>query len=311
MIIDVQTQIWSTADQLGPELAERVRARQSDRLGAFDGSMAAHEAAAATVDGSLVFGFRADRLGAHVPNELVADFVRRNPLRRGGIAGIDPMAGDATAQLDAAIGMGFVGVTVAPASQGFHPAHSEAMRLYERCAAAGLPLFVMNGEPHAASAMLEFARPHLWDEVARSIPSLRIVITQLGHPWIDETLVLLAKQRGVYADIAGVASRPWQLYNALHSAAGMRVMDKLLFASGFPRETPAKVIEALYTVNAFAHGTQLPAVPRSLIRGIIERDALACLGIDGLFEPQAAPRAAATPELRTTSARAESNGSGD
>ena len=64
-------------------------------------------------------------------------------------------------------------------------------------------------------------------QVAQAFPNLPIVIGQLGYPWIDETLVLLGKHRNVYADISGVASRPWQLYNALLSASSLGVMDKL------------------------------------------------------------------------------------
>jgi hypothetical protein len=91
---------------------------------------------------------------------------------------------------------------------------------------------------------------------------------------------MLSKHENLYADIAGVASRPWQLYNALLSASSMGVMDKLLFASGFPFDVPAKVIEAVYSVNAYSHGTQMPATPRSQIRAIVERDTLKTLGID-------------------------------
>lgn len=295
MIIDLHTQVWSNLDQLGREPAERIRARQTERIGTLDGSPAAHERAMTCVDGSLVFAFRSSRLGAHVPNELIAEFVARDPKRRAGVAAIEPLAPDAAEQVNAAIRLGFVGVTVSPAAQGFHPAHSDAMEVYEKCAASGLPVFITLGDPLAHQSMLEFGRPVMWDEVARTVPELRIVINQLGHPWVDETLTLLAKHEHVYADISGVASRPWQLYNALLNASAMRVMDKLLFASGFPRETPAKTIESLYTINAFSHGTQLPSVPRSLIRGIIERDAFTCLGIEAHLVPRSGGKAAATP----------------
>jgi hypothetical protein len=190
------------------------------------------------------------------------------------------MTADALDQLEVAHKLGLVGATVSPACQGFHPAHSAAMRVYERCVELGMPLFVTMFEPLTTSATLEFGRPALWDEVAQSFPRLPIVIGQLGHPWIDETLLLISKHHNVFAGISGVASRGWQLYNVLLSAVSLGVMDKLLFGSGFPFDAPAKVIETLYSINGYSHGTQLPAVPRSLIRGIVERDTLSCLGID-------------------------------
>ena len=49
--------------------------------------------------------------------------------------------------------------------------------------------------------------------------------------------------------------------------------------SGGPDNTE-KAIELLYTVNAFSQGTQLPSIPRSQIRGIVERNSLECLGIE-------------------------------
>jgi predicted TIM-barrel fold metal-dependent hydrolase len=280
MIIDARTHIWSSPEQLGAEIADRLRSRSADRPAPLDASPARHERSMACVDGALVFGTRSDRLGARMPNELIAEFVAADPAKRIGICAVDPMSADALDQIDSGRNLGLAGVTVSAASQGFHPAHSAAMRVYERCAAMSMPLFVTMIEPLTTGAILEFGRPTLWDEVAQSFSHLPIVISQLGHPWIDETLLLLSKHPKVYADLSGVASRPWQLYNALLSAASMGVMDKLLFGSGFPFDVPAKAIEGLYSVNSYSHGTQLPSVPRSLIRGIVERDTLACLGID-------------------------------
>ncbi|MHC4109127.1 MAG: amidohydrolase family protein [Planctomycetota bacterium] len=304
MIIDLHTHSWTSIDQLGPELADRLRAVRAQPWGHLDAGPVAHERAMSCVDGALVLGFRSDRLGARIPNEFIAELIAKDPRRRVGAAGIDPMSSDALEQVERALAMGLVGVTIAPACQGFHPAHTEAMRVYDRCAALGLPVFVTQGVPAMprasvaesgatavvggslpASAILEFARPALWDEVAAAFPKLPIVISRLGHPWIDETLVLLAKHPNVYADIAGVVSRPWQLYNALLSATSLGVMDKLLFGSGFPGEGPAKAIEALYSINSYSHGTPLPAVPRTQLRGIVERDSLAQLGIDAEIAP--------------------------
>lgn len=280
MIIDVRSFVWSSLDQFGREVAGRLRTRAAERFEQYEGVMAQHDRAMTCVDAALVFGFRSERLGARIPNELVAEFVTGNPRRRLGVGGIDPMSHDAISQVNQCIELGLVGVTVSPACQGFHPAHSTAMRVYERCAELNLPVFVTMIEPLTASAMLEFGRAAHWDEVAQAFPNLPIVFGGFGYPWVDETLMMLGKHARLYADISGVATRPWQLYNALLSAAGMGVMEKLLFGSGFPFDTPESAIENMYSVNAHSHGTQLPSVPRSQIRGIVERDAIACLGID-------------------------------
>jgi predicted TIM-barrel fold metal-dependent hydrolase len=154
------------------------------------------------------------------------------------------------------------------------------MRLYEACAEEGMPVFVLRGAPFSSSAMLEFGRPSAWDEVARSFPTLPIVIGELGYPWIDEALVLVGKHENVWAELSGIASRPWQLYNALQTALGLGVMEKILFASGFPYELPARAIENLYSLNAMSHGTQLPSIPRSQLQALVERDSLRALRIE-------------------------------
>ncbi|UCD74445.1 MAG: amidohydrolase family protein [Phycisphaerales bacterium] len=300
MIVDLNTNIWSSLDQLGPEVAERIRRNQTAHWGQFEASAAAHERAMSCVDAAVVRGFRSDMLEASIPNELIAEFVSKDPGRRVGVAGVDPMSDDAEEQLCSAVALGLAGITISPACQGFHPTHSSAMRIYERCDTLSLPVFVTLLEPLTPSAMLEFGRPALWDEVGRSFPTLKIVISQLGHPWIDEALILLGKHQNVYADIAGVAGRPWQLYNALLAASANGVMGKLMFGSGFPHDTPAKAIEMLYSVNGFAQGTQLPSVQRAQIRGIVERDSLLCLGI----EAEISLREGGKPSEVSTPARA-------
>jgi predicted TIM-barrel fold metal-dependent hydrolase len=127
---------------------------------------------------------------------------------------------------------------------------------------------------------MEFAQPMLLDAVAREFPELRIVVAHMGHPWVDQTVVLLRKHAHVYADIAGLLRRPWLAYTALLSAYEYGVVNKLLFGSDFPHRSPAASIEALYSVNQMSHGSNLAAIPREQLQGIVERDALSLLGIE-------------------------------
>jgi predicted TIM-barrel fold metal-dependent hydrolase len=107
-----------------------------------------------------------------------------------------------------------------------------------------------------------------------------MIIAQLGQPWTDETIIMLGKHPHVYADVSGLLSRPWQAYNALVSAYQAGVIDKLLFGSDFPYTNATECIEALYSINQIAQGTNLPVIPREMLRGIVERDALTLLGLD-------------------------------
>jgi hypothetical protein len=232
------------------------------------------------VDASLVLGHRADLAGAYVPNELIASYVSRDQQHRLGIAGIDPLASTIEHDLSSAVDLGLVGIAISPSLAGFHPTHSAAMKVYEKCCEQQLPVIVTIPQPIPASAILDFARAIHWDEVARTFPELRIMFTQMGYPWIDELLVLAGKHKHVFAEVSGVATRPWQVYNALSTAWSLDVMDRLLFGSGFPISSPQHAIESLYSVNVSIKGTPLPPIPRAKVKDIVERDALKCLGIN-------------------------------
>jgi predicted TIM-barrel fold metal-dependent hydrolase len=217
--------------------------------------------------------------GATITAEQVARCVAQRPGKFLGFASIDPTAAGAADELDRASSLGLAGITVSPSGQNFHPMQGEAMRLFEACAKRGLPVIVQNDALLDPRAKLTLAQPHLFDEVAQALPELRLVIGGLGDPWIHEALVMLGRHAHVYADIAGLVGEPWRLYQALLEAWQRGVTGKIFFASGFPFVAPAEAIMNVYACHTMARGSVLPAVEREALRGIVERDALALLGI--------------------------------
>ncbi len=248
-------------------------------------------AACKPVDASFVLGLRSRHLDLEISNDFLAEYVRRNPERVIGFAGIDPLEGVKAQDelLRARQQLGLRGVVIAPAIQAMHPCHSGAMAIYEQAERLGMPVVFHNSPPLPASAHLEFARPYLLDEVARSFPGLRILIAQMGYPWVDETLVLLGKHEHVYAEISGISQTPWQALQCMQLAHERGVMEKLLFGSDFPASDAKSVIESLYSLNLIVHGTNLPSIPREQIRGIVERNSPALLGIDVTIQAVAEP----------------------
>ena len=277
MIVDCCTHLWTTAEQLGAGAEAYLRRGAAPDVSA---SPSAHAEATRCVDKTLVFAFRSALLGAEVPNDLVAEHVSRDGGRRVGIAAVDPTQGDALSEAESLLDRKeFRGLTVSPALQGFHPADSRAMALYEMAAARGAPVFVCSGPGFPLLGHLEYARTALLDEVAREFPTLTLVIAALGLPYVEECLALLAKHGRVFAHVGGLVGRPWQTYNALVLANEFQVADKVLFGSGFPLVAPAAAIEGLYRLHEMTQGTNLPSVPREVMRSIVERDALGLLGI--------------------------------
>jgi predicted TIM-barrel fold metal-dependent hydrolase len=273
MIVDCHTQSWDASADLGEAttaiVAEDVPADSARHLEAVD-----------TVDRAIVLGFKSNYLHAEIPNRYVSEYVRRYASKLIGFAGIDPTDEGWRSELaQAQEDLGLKGVTVSPGLQDFHPTDTRAMELYEECVRRGMPvLFERNHRSPAVK--MEYSRPMLLDEVAREFPTLRIVVSHLGYPWVHEAVVLLAKHPNVYADVAGLSRHPWLSYNALMPAYEYGVMEKLLFGSDFPHRSPAECIEALYSLNQLSAGTNLTAIPRQKLRGIVERDALVLLGIE-------------------------------
>lgn len=291
MIVDCHTHVWQSPDQLGQldlgDLPKRSRA-QAPRISPNrtiwrsipSADVEHHWAQSGTVDKSIVLGFKSRYLRAEIPNQYVADYVRRFPAKLIGFAGIDPTERDAVGEVKLAKSdLQLRGLTISPANQDFHPADSRAMRVYAEAERLGMPVLIHPGSQFTEHSKLEFGRPHLLDEVARSFPQLRIVIAQLGQPWVDETILMLGKHANVFADVSGLLRRPWQAYNSLVSAYEYGVTDKLLFGSDFPYTNATECIETLYSINQLAQGTNLPVVPREALRGIVERDTLALLGL--------------------------------
>jgi predicted TIM-barrel fold metal-dependent hydrolase len=292
MIVDCHTHIWQSPDQLGQadlgEVSRQSRPR-TPRLSPGGKSLwrtmpAAdpehHWTQSGTVDKSIVLGFKSRYLRAEIPNRFVSEYVNRNPEKLIGFAGIDPTEPSARAEVRTAkIDLRLRGITISPANQDFHPSDSRAMKVYEECEDLGMPIVVHPVGHFTEQSKLEFARPYLFDEVARTFPKLRLVIAQMGQPWVDEMIVLLGKHHNVFADVSGLIARPWQAYNALISAYQYGVIDKLLFGSDFPYTNATDCIETLYSMNQLAQGTNLPVVPREALRGIVERDTLHLLGL--------------------------------
>ena len=297
MIVDCHTHIWASPDQLGQLDLGGTMHPARKRVGGRGSAGSAvpgkpvwrnipaadpdhHWAETATVDKSIVLGFKSRYLQADIPNRFVSEYVSRFPQKLIGFAGIDPTDEGAVEEVQIARQeLKLRGVTVSPANQDFHPSDSRAMDVYAECERLAMPVLFHPSGQFTEQSKLEYGRPYLLDEVSRSFPNLRVIIAQVGQPWIEETIVMLGKHPHVYADVSGLLSRPWLAYNARVGAHQGGVIDKLLFGSDFPYTGAAECIEALYSINQLAQGTNLPLVPREALRGIVERDTLGLLGL--------------------------------
>ena len=280
MIVDCHTHIPVSPNSLGEEAVAFIR-RQGTREMSADPATPSRTVDMSCVDRTLVLAYCSTALGEATGNDALAEYVRSHSGTIG-IAGVNPTEDGAIEEAACLLDREeFRGLTLSPAMQNFHPADTRAMMLYELANNRGVPVFFQNGTPLPPCGRMEYARPLLLDEIAREFPNLTFIISSLGHPWTGECIAMLGKNTRVFADIAGLVRRPWQAYNSLVLAHQFNVMDKVLFGSDFPYLTPAEAMESVYRLHEVTQGTNLPSVPREVLRTMVERDSLTTLGLPG------------------------------
>lgn len=280
MIVDVHTHVWECPCHIGEAFIADARVTAGDGYKDIHVDLDRHWEAMQPVDHAIVLGFRARHVGVLVPNEYVAEYVGRHPEKLIGFASVDPQDPDAVEQLDDAIQrLKLRGLKMGPIYQNVAPTDSRFRRIMKRCEELQIPVLIHQGTTFCANVSLEISQPILLQPLALEFPKLRMVIAHMGHPWIDETMVLIRKNRNFFADISALYYRPWQFYNALISAKEYGVLDRLLFGSDYPFTTPQSSMDALRKVNDMAAGTNLPRIPENALEALIHRDSLDLLGL--------------------------------
>ena len=228
----------------------------------------------------IVFGLKARRTGYWVPDEYVAEFTRQAPQKLVGFAGCDPTQPGHFGELRQALeGLKLRGVKMGPIYAGFDPRDPICDPVYNYCQEHGYPILFHTGTTFNRNAPLGYSRPWLFDEVAIRYPELRMVLAHAGHPFSDECLVVIRKHPHLYADLSALYYRPWQFYNTLIAAQEYKVTHKLLFGTDYPFAGAQDSIDGLRNVNQVTGSSGLPQVSMEVIESILQRDALALLGI--------------------------------
>lgn len=278
MIVDVHTHV-ADPSHYGEEFLADMGEAWSE-VGLDAGIPDIHRQATSDADRVVVVSFDAPASGFVVPNEYVADYVATDPERLIGFASVDPNRENAVDILRWAVhDLGLRGLKIGPIYQHFDPLSSVADRLFAEAENLELPVLCHQGTTFLRRAPLRYARPWLLDEVAARHPRLVLYVAHLGHPWCEETIVVIRKHPLLFADVSALHTRPMQLYGAIRSAIEYGVADKLLFGSDYPFGTGSKMIAALREVSAMADRVGLPPIPMGVIDEIVHRSSLDLLGL--------------------------------
>ena len=283
-IVDIHSHIFWYPDHLSLELVSEALAAKKVKIEISGGlahaeSMDLHSNDALpdehykmlnTASKIIVFGIQAEQTGFNTPNEVIAEYVKRDPARLEGWASVNPTREDALEKFRHAIDvLGLKGLKVGPTYQHFDPSDSKYWALFKECEERDLPVMIHMGTTYPSKAKIALSQPLLLEPLIMAHPNLRMIIAHLGHPWESDTIALIRKSPNIYSDISALHFRPWRFYQALITAVEYGVTHKLLLGSDFANSTIDDAIKGLRNVNSILEGTKLPQVPEYVIDNII------------------------------------------
>jgi len=160
-------------------------------------------------------------------------------------AAVDPHRGEASArELEIAVNAGAIGLKLHPGYQDFTPDELPGAReVYAMAQDLGVPILFHQGTTRLQPSYIRPCRPVHLDGVAVDFPDLRIVLSHVGYPWVDEAIQVAWRNPNVYVDLAGILPRyyPPQVWHYLQ----MRdLRERVLFGSDYPMLRPDAWLEA-------------------------------------------------------------------
>lgn len=233
---------------------------------------------AAGVGVAFVFGMRATRAGVITPNEYVEWFCAQTRTDTVGFMALDLTDPDLLDQMADGVARGLRGIKLYPILAHFDPRDTAHDPFFRAATEAGLIVLWHMGATPSPEGRLDLSNPLLVDDVARRHPDLRQIIAHLGHPWQRETIVVLRKNRHVFADVSASWARPLDGYLALVRAQEWNVVPKLLFGSDYPLWTPAEAAAGLRELAAMGPAG-LPRIKAETVDWLIDGDPCQALGL--------------------------------
>jgi len=244
------------------------------------------------VDKAIIVAVKFRKLGFNIPNDYVAECVKKYPDKFAGICCVDPTEEDAVSELERCVTeLGMIGLKLLPVYQHFYPHEERYFPIYEKAQQLGIPVLFHTGYSYLRGTRLIFGDMRFIDEVAVNFPDLKIVIAHMGLTAYEDVVGVMEKNENVYADISDMAH--WGgidrrgirrelpvtefpyfrwLLPILYASSSVLIADRIFFGTDWPMVSPRTGVEALRSINALLKEYNLPSIPRITIDNILTRN---------------------------------------
>lgn len=165
-----------------------------------------------------------------------------------GFAAVDPRYEDAAERLeDAFERLSLRGLYINCAKLRIFPSDARLEPLYRVCAHLRKPVIFQAGLSLEAHAVSHYCKPINFEEVALAHPTVKMCLSHLGWPWVEETAALLIKLPNLYADTALMCmGSPAEFFEKIFRQDFGRwwldhdLANKIMFGSDSPRVRPVR-----------------------------------------------------------------------
>jgi len=206
----------------------------------------------AGITAALLVATKVGRIGLpgswHVDPDQIVDITKKHPKRFFGLYGIDPFSNMmGVRELEKYVTeFGFVGAHVIPHWFGMSPDDERLFPFYAKCLELNVPIQIHIGSAlihHEEQPLLSLGNPDSLDEIAYTMPFLKVVALNSGWPWVEELVSASNKHENIFiaVDKHPAQEMGWPLSNYIKSWGANRV----LFGADYPSRKYSEVLAEL------------------------------------------------------------------
>jgi uncharacterized protein len=123
----------------------------------------------------------------------------------------------------------------------YYPYDKRYQKIYDICIEYKVPVMIHTGDTFSSTSKVRFAHPLNIDDIAVDNSELTIIMCHLGNPWLLDCQEILYKNKNVYADISGLVTGNFTLYDQRYYTykikellSYLKMPHRLLYGTDWP-----------------------------------------------------------------------------